>query len=207
MTHLSNMGKGQFVEAVARETARMSWPGQMGRILKAGTKKAVEEFFVCKATTEPWMRIWTDPTLPAGFDRWHKDLTSQLGEALKDGGHIKARRKNGAEYNPVAVATKLLNTYLHQLMKYEQPRRCYRVLHVPLDQTIRRALVKELADKQCSDAAELLRKNNPYTLEYEQYFRIQIALREHCKKLSGPEYIHPKFVGIELNLLWASVGS
>ena len=67
--------------------------------------------------------------------------------------------------------------------------------------------MKELADKQCSDAAELLRKHNPYTLEYEKYKCIQIALREHCEELRGPECIHPTFVGIELNLLWASAGS
>ena len=197
---LEDMTSEEFVKAVARETARMSWPGRMSGILKAGTKKKVEGFFVIRADNPEWMKMWTDPHLCGRFGKWHKGRTHELAEFLTDRDLVK----NMHIYKPEAVAAKILNTYLHQLMKYEPPRRCYHVLHLPLDQKIREALRAELSGTRHDDALELLRENSPYTLSYEQYACIQAALREYCTESGGLAGIHPQWSRIELNLLWAA---
>ena len=94
MTRLRNMTAKEFVQAVARETARMAWPGRMSGILRAGTKKQVEGFFVSMAATPRWMKIWTDPDLHSRFDRWHRSRTRELAEFLKKRRRVTAVQDN-----------------------------------------------------------------------------------------------------------------
>ncbi len=102
----------QFLKAVAQETARMSYPGRMGGVVKAGTKKAVEKYFV---NHFPIADVWNEAGRVARkFDRWHKKRVRELGGRMERRGLIKKKSDRGQ-----ALAAKFLNTYMHQLMKYE----------------------------------------------------------------------------------------
>src|ERR1700693_714408 len=114
--HLARMkeflnSRKHYLKAVARETAKMSYPGRMGGIVKAGTKKAVEEFFV---QTFPLEEIWDQaPKLALSFEDWHTKEVTDLGHYLTNRNLVKRKQDKGE-----AVAAKFLNTYLYQLMKY-----------------------------------------------------------------------------------------
>ena len=51
----------EYLEKVAHETAKMSWPGRMSSILHASTKRAVEEHFFATAFVSELQGLWNDP--------------------------------------------------------------------------------------------------------------------------------------------------
>jgi hypothetical protein len=105
----------QLLKAVAQETARMSYPGRMGGVVKAGTKKVVEQYFIVDF---PIQDIWDKAGLISRtFDRWHEKRVHELGRHIRRRGLVKKKSDLGE-----ALAAKFLNTYMHQLMKYEQCR-------------------------------------------------------------------------------------
>ncbi len=117
----------------------------------------------------------------------------------------------GVGYCADAVAAKLLNTFMHQLMKYEWSRFLWKDLHLPLDQGTFGALrrlarathSKALQEEQMS---EILRQN-PYTIDPEGYELVQKQLWGLIGELNlGREKELKLTSRIELNLLWAGGG-
>src|SRR5712692_5277093 len=99
----------QLLKAVVQETARMSYPGRMGGVVKAGTKKVVEKYFVADF---PIQHMWDKAGLISGtFDRWHEKRVHELGGRIRKRGLVKKKSDLGE-----ALAAKFLNTYMHQLM-------------------------------------------------------------------------------------------
>jgi hypothetical protein len=189
----------QLLKAVAQETARMSYPGRMGGIVKAGTKKAVEEYFVGDFPIE---EIWDEAgQIRRRFDQWHEKRVHELGGRIQRLGLVK-KKSDLRE----ALAAKFLNTYMHQLMKYEQCRLLWDELHLPLDKRILVALsrlqrgMKSSASKR---VATILRKP-PYSLPYREYIEVQRALTDFIDELNARTRCQIKLRSrIELNLLWA----
>jgi hypothetical protein len=117
----------QYLQAVAQETAKMSYPGRMGGVVKSGTKKAVERYFV---QSFPMGDVWKNASVIAKrFDRWHEQRVNELGH------HIQNRVKKRND-RAVALAAKFFNTFMHQLMKHEQCRPFWKHLHLPLDRRV-----------------------------------------------------------------------
>jgi hypothetical protein len=188
----------QFLKAVAQETARMSFPGRMGGVVKAGTKKAVERYFVQRF---PIATLWSEARqIARRFDEWHRERVWELGKHLERRGLIK-RRTDRSE----AVAAKFLNTYLHQLMKYAPCRPLWNHLHLPLDRRILMSLQRLRRNTESQallQVHETLRKP-PYSIRYSQYLQVQRALQTLLKELNRRPGSKVKLVSrIELNLLW-----
>lgn len=195
-----NVPLKEYLEAVATETARMSYPGRMSPILHGGAKAKAEEYFKKKF---PIAEVWGKTRAVArSFDKWHSQWTKELAHALEK----KVDKRRG--YKPKAVATKLINTFLHQLMKYKRCQPLYKKLHLPLDEEVFKAL-RRIWNKDRPETLRPIEKffrgkgsRSPYKLEYAEYKKIQEALgwlvvksRVSRKKLNSR---------IELNaLLWA----
>ena len=188
-----------YLKAVARETAKMSYPGRMGGIVKAGTKKAVEEFFVETFRLEV---IWDQaPKLALSFEDWHTTEVTALGQYLESRKLIKRKQDRGE-----AVAAKFLNTYLYQLMKYEACRPLWKHLHLPLDKRVFVALGslnRNMNSHALSQVSDTLNKP-PYSITLSEYQRVQRALFGLINELNNRPRREVKIKSrIELNLLWA----
>jgi hypothetical protein len=180
---------------IARETARMSYPGSMSRgkkpVVRAGTKKALEDYY---AEQFPMSNLWScSDQLVSSYDAWHRERTREMAEAIRS----RVAQHNDAQ----AVAAKFLNTFMHQLMKYESCRTLWESLHLTLDTRIFVALRKLPATSLVGIRSELA--SSPYTLNYTSYLRVQRALLDFVNELNGrPGAEFHMSSRIELNWLW-----
>ncbi len=188
----------EYLKAVARETARMSYPGSMSRgkkqVLKEGAKKKIEEFFAT-FLGDLWDSV---DSVTNQFDVWHEKQARKLGQYLRDNGRL-----GKPENNSDVVGAKLINTFMYQLMKYERFRPLWNSLHLPLDgKTLR--ILQTLNCPSLISVKEII-KRPPYSLSYDEYCQIQRALREVVVELNKrPEVEYNLLTSrIELNLLWA----
>ena len=67
----------------------------------------------------------------ANYDGWHITRVNCLSQVIEDGNY---RQDNND--TSLALSAKLVNTFMHQLMKYDRFRYLYRGLHLPLDRTV-----------------------------------------------------------------------
>lgn len=185
----------ELLERVSRETARMSYPGSMSRgnapVVLKGTKAALEDFFALRF---PLRDVWLSSSQVADrYEDWHYTRTEEIAKALE--GSISKRT------NPMAVAAKFLNTYMHQLMKYEPCRSLWPKLHLPLDARVFAALAR-LRSPSLS-AVESLFAGSPYLLPYVAHLDIQRALWNLVQELNARPRAEFKIGSrIELNWLW-----
>ncbi len=76
--------KIEYLEKIARETARMSYPGSMSRgtkpVVKKGAKKALEEHF---AVNFPLSDVWNHSSkIALQFDDWHTKRVNEIAQAM-----------------------------------------------------------------------------------------------------------------------------
>lgn len=184
----------EYLRAIACETARMSFPGRMGGIVASGAKRAVEMYFIEKF---PINDIWNSSSNVArNYNSWHRLRVQEMSIILNSGGYVKDRNNNAE-----AISAKFLNTFMHQLMKYESCRQLWGELHLPLDRRVFASLL--------SLRSEVLRaiKNiiikPPYSITYDEYFAIQDSLSKLVAELNSRPDVQYKLTSrIELNLLW-----
>ena len=186
----------QLKPAIARETAKMSWPLGMSRgpngILGEGAKQATEEFFIGGfMDTLPECRA-------ANYDALHRAQTIVLGNRLR----LHQANPNN---NCRAVARKLINTFMHQLMKYDRYRPLWCDLHLPLDNGIFGALGRIAGESAAVQAIiECMRGRSVYKIRYEDYMFIQNRLWDFIDELNRRPGMEFRLTSrIELNLLWA----
>ncbi len=187
------LSKREYLERIARETARMSWPGHMNMV-DAGTKEKLETFFV---DTFPLEDLWNGKSVAyTDYDRWHKKQTQDMSKHVVEN-KLKREKK---QYCADAVSAKFLNTFMHQLMKYGEFRGLYKYLHLPLDSKVLPLLNKKLNRRDCC----------AYTMDYVAYAKIQndlwAVVEDYNKQLEG--------TGIKLRsridlntILWAGEAS
>ena len=195
-----------LLKQVARESAKMSWPGQMHPILCARTKDAVETYFSDRFISH-LCKIWSTPSsMKKGYDNWHRQRVNNIGNFLKQGKHVRnSRRNNGpTNYNPEAVACKLLNTFMHQLMKYDKCRYLWKDLHLVFDQGVFKNLHRLTNCYNSLKCIDYILQKNAYKITYKDYMTVQNQLWkfiEELNKRQGAEYqISSR---IELNpVLW-----
>ena len=184
----------ELFELIARETARMSYPGSMSRgkkpVVAKGTKAELESYF---AREFPLQNVWSSaPALASAYENWHEDRTNEIAIAIQD--HVSSP-------NRVGVAAKFLDTFMHQLMKYEPCRPLLPALHLPLD-----ARVFSVLSRLRSPALNTVRTHflsSPYSLPYSEHQVIQKALFAFMDELNlRPEAEFTVMFRIELNWLW-----
>lgn len=185
----------------------MSFPGGMMRkngpvkIVDMSPKEITSNYFEKRF---PIGDIWAGSI--TDFDLFHKEQTTKLGK------HLKAKGILGADRTPSGIASKLINTYMHQLMKYEEPRYLWEQLHLPLDQVVftclkSRKLAKTGHVKSLKPIKEILRKS-PYKLLYKEYIAVQNALSVWIDELNGRKDNTLKLRSrIELNWLWSDLAN
>ncbi|MCK4428273.1 MAG: hypothetical protein KAW16_07315 [candidate division Zixibacteria bacterium] len=183
-----------YLRAVACETARMSFPGRMSGIVAKGTKHAVEKYFVDEF---PIHDIWKSSGIVArDYDNWHKSRVQEMGTVLNSGKYVKDKNNNAE-----AISAKFLNTFMHQLMKYEPLRQLWDVLHLPLDRRVFTKLTSLESEALSSVKKIILRP--PYSITYEEYSAIQGVLFKLLVELNSRPDVEFKLKSrIELNLLW-----
>jgi len=173
------------------------WP-----VLNEGAKRDAEEFFTSSVFCNELGRIRADRRTP-DYDSWHRKQVTELAGSI--GSHV------GAGYCAAAAAAKLLNTFMHQLMKYEWSRFLWRDLHLPLDRgtfPALRALAREIDSVALREGeiSETLRQN-PYTMSLEKHELVQKQLWRLIGDLNHRTEKEFKLTSrIELNLLWADGG-
>jgi hypothetical protein len=191
--------KQELLERVARETARMSYPGSMSRgstqVVMAGTKKKVEDYF---AVRFPLYEVWDNASRIADqYDAWHEQRTKEIGRFLK-----RQKCLGNPNNNEFAIGSKFLNTFMHQLMKYEWARPLWQQLHLPLDARVFQAFsrTKGLAMAKINSC---IGTNTAYSISYEDYQFIQNALWEFMAELNERPNVEFQVKSrIELNYLW-----
>jgi hypothetical protein len=177
----------------------MSYPGRMGGVVMAGTKKVVEQYFTADF---PIQDIWDKAELISRtFDRWHETRVRELGRRIRQRGLVKKKSDLGE-----AIAAKFINTFLHQLMKYQAGRMLWDELHLPLDKRILVALSRLQRGMKSSALKRvgLILRKAPYSLTYGEYIQVQRALSDFIAELNGRPSCQIRLRSrIELNLLWA----
>jgi hypothetical protein len=187
--------KTELFDKIARETARMSYPGSMSRgtkpVVAKGTKKTLEEYF---AIDFPLPQVWHQSSeIAIQFDQWHTTRVDEIARAIQ--------ALVSTHNEPRSVAAKFLNTFMHQLMKYEPCRPLLPVLHLPLDARVFATLSK-LHVKSLAPVQDLLSRS-PYSLPYEDHIQVQRALLAFVNELNArPETEFKIHSRIELNWLW-----
>ena len=163
-----------FFQAIAIETARMSYPGSFsGRLLKSRAKDAIVHHFK-NNFPEKLKRIWDGTICRKQYDRWHKERVNTLSRVV---GRYKRKKKDTS----FAISAKLLNTFMHQLMKYEKFRHLYKQLHLPLDKQVFVALRRLAKDENYRKQLVCLKNlvnENPYRIDTKGYGKIQQKLWE-----------------------------
>lgn len=187
--------RAQLLRHIIAETARMAYPGSMSRgkkpVVSKGTKAMLEKHLVERF---PIGEVWSSArNIAPRYEAWHRIRVEEIAGAIG---------QNVAPHNvPMSVAAKFLNTFMHQLIKYEEARPLLSALHLPLDARVFAKLirVKSLALCQVSNLFRL----SPYSLKYEAHLQIQQAFFGFIAELNTRQDV--EFVirsRIELNWLW-----
>lgn len=184
-----------LLQRIAVETARMSYPGSMSRgmkpVVSQGTKLSLEDYF---REVFPIQEVWSSAaSIGHQYDTWHRDRVDEIGS------HIDSLV---SPHNiPASVAAKFLNTFMHQLMKYEQARPLFPYLHLPLDARVFTKLSR-IKSQSLESFRELLRRS-PYSIPYAHHEEIQIGLLRFIEELNARPRVGFRVVSrIELNFLW-----
>ena len=105
------------------------------------------------------------------FDEWHKIQSHHLAQHLETKNLIKFM--NNDHYKPEAIACKLLNTFLHQLMKYNECKHTWCYLHLVIDNKAFDNLKRLKNTYKSINAISSTLSKNPYELTYNEYMAFQ----------------------------------
>jgi hypothetical protein len=195
----------EYLRLVAIETARMAWPGSMMRgesqVLRKRAKAVVEKFFAGDGF--PMRELWCNARRIGGnYQEWHERICDRLGKVLEPCMGRKRKRVN----RPAAVAAKVLDTFMHQLMKRSQMRPLWPHLYLPLDNGVFKALLQLESDHSGKSEIASILKKPPYSLERSDYVKLQSAMLKLLWKLRKRWKEHSLWRSrIELNSwLWTS---
>lgn len=189
------LARNDLLQRIAVETAKMSYPGSMSRgirpVVSGGTKAALQAYF---ESTFPIAAVWDNAqTIALDYDAWHSARVNEI--ACHIGRNVSAHNVRES------VAAKFLNTFMHQLMKYEEARPLFARLHLPLDARVFSQLLRI-----CTPSLVPLRTTfecSPYSLPYTQHGVVQAALLKFIAELNDRPGAGFRLTSrIELNWLW-----
>jgi hypothetical protein len=193
----NHIDERELLKRIAAETARMATPGSFyGRVLaEKGTRDQVEDYFVQRF---PLSDLYNRAVTGAEYPQLHQEAIKSLSTLVE--GRIKQLPGHNRRL-AFPISAKLVDTFMHQLMKYEQFRYLYRALFLPLDRRVLTSISKRSIDgikipDELSDLGKRYR-NDAYSIPKNYYNRIQeglLTLLPHFEQLEAR---------IELNcVLW-----
>lgn len=177
--------KEELKKAKFLETARAAYPGGMSMygngIVEAGNKKVVSLFFISNSFSIPRFE---------NFQQDHAEICKLLSKVIL----LNPKRKKLKEET---VAAKFLDTFLYQLMKFEEYRNLWPKLHLIIDDRILKKL-KQLKDE---DLLQFLKSfpKSAYEADYSQYLGLQEKIQQFLE-YTNSDFFRNK---IDLNFLWA----
>lgn len=164
--------------ALIHECARISWPGRMSDMLMTKAKDAAERWFVGNISFNELKCLKSQPD----YDQWHKTTVITLAAALKD--YIRdypPKKKQGIKLNPnrkpyqsEPISAKLVDTFMHQLVKYPAFYDLYGYLHLPIDRIVGDKLKQRW--KTLISRQKNILESNVYTITYAEHMMIQDKL-------------------------------
>jgi len=194
------LNRDAYLRFITTETARMAWPGSMMRgkkqLLRRGAKEAVERFFQDQEEF-PIGKLWRNPS-KVDYEKWHRRVSKDLAEALRG---YKGAKRNTAD----AIAAKLLDTFMHQLMKTKRFRALWPRLHLPLDSTVFKALKRCQVEFDGKAKIATILKKPPYSITRKEYEEVQKSMWSLLKRMRADSAVGLQWTSrIELNWLWIS---
>lgn len=189
----------ELAAAIAQETAKMSYPGGMSRgdkqVVTAGTKAKIESHFL--AEFPKWGLMENASGIAEHFHIWHQEQAETLAAYLERE-HCLGNPAN----DKVTVAAKFLDTFLHQLMKYEWARPLWKHLHLPLDPRVLQA-IWQATTPAAEEIKACVGDRSAYAITYADYMHIQLLLWDLLQELNHrPCKEFDLTSRIELNYLW-----
>jgi hypothetical protein len=191
--------KQELLKQIALETARISYPGGMSRgakqVVKAHTKEKIERYFVTKF---PMCALRDNASgIASAYDSWHEQQAAAIGIFLEQQSCL-----GNPDNNKFVVGAKFLNTFMHQLMKYEWARPLWQQLHLPLDARVFYAFA-HIESPSIEKINSRIGMKTAYSISRKDYQFIQATLREFVDELNKrPEVEFQVQSRIELNYLW-----
>lgn len=159
--------------------------------MSSGTKAKLEAYFVKRL---PLHEVWTSAeSVAAKYDAWYQAQVKGVSRAIA--ANVKS------DNVPMSVSAKVLNTFMHQLTKYEEARLLVPRLHLPLDARVFGALRR--IESTALDTVRRWFGKSPYSLPYDAHIEIQRALLVLVDELNRRQGIE-RLIGsrIQLNWLW-----
>jgi len=138
---------------------------------RVGPKEAVQNYFTRSSFVGELVQLWGKSAGVAAqdpFSQWHHQRVMELGTFLKQNGHVR----DG--YKGRAAARKLLGTFMHKLLKYQNVRYLWRFLYLPFAQQVFKALRRrrqESAEYSAFNKSTMcvVLKRNPYKVDHRDY--------------------------------------
>jgi len=173
------------------------------QIVVKGAKQSIEEYFATAfPTSDLWNTVGQIASSMQEYDTWHAQQTTALGDFLAQQnclGNMQNDRR--------AVAAKLLNTFMHQLTKYDRFRPLWPHLHLPLDGRVFDSFAQVQATRPSSLAIRKINQrigtNTAYSISHTDYQFIQNTLWGFIHELDQRQGVQFQIISrIELNYLW-----
>jgi hypothetical protein len=194
-----------WLTRVSVETARMSYPTSMSRgtvpLVIGNTKKALEKYFDESGFVKNLLELQKGGPKQEQYDEWHTKRICEIGDLLVSKKLLcDAKTKFG-------VGAKFVDTYMHQLMKFEMCRSFWKLLFLPIDRKVCRFLnkSKDVFSQRVQVIVDKYKNESPYFITEEEYSEIQkslwIIIDEINKNLNEKYTLTSR---IELNcIMWA----
>jgi allophanate hydrolase subunit 1 len=192
----------EWLRGIALETAKMYWSPRLSSILIKGARRVIEEKYFTDLNNFPIVELWENgKEISKIFDTWHKKRIEEINDIV---GSFK--RQNN--YTKDAISAKLLNTYIHQLMKYQKLQvNLFNVIHLPLDNVVFQELNRLKDSLQVLNNINDIIKNGAkcaYQITYDEYLTTQNELWKVVNEINNRPGMEYKIESrIELNYLWA----
>jgi len=189
--NVNQINNAILFQQIAKETAKAASPGHFfGHVLKGEhkkkekTKKKLIDFF-SDSKQFPIGNLWHRDLRPDCYKGWHKEQTENLSCVIR--GHIISLH-NHQKRTAFAVTAKLLDIFMHQLMKYNRFRYLYKVLYLPLDSKALQSISQQnvFGVTVCQQLREMAQKfqHDTYSMSSKSYYKIQKELvKNHQLKL------------------------
>lgn len=158
--------------AIIEETVRMGTPGQYyGPVVSGGGMK--QDVIHCFKNEFPIDTLLNKRFTEDQYKRMHKDMVEKLYRVINN----NIRQLEGHNRKAFPICAKLVDTFMHQLIKYEQFRHLYKNLFLPLDgQVFKKFSHGSILDRAVEFPQEIIgiaKRMGAYEISSSQYYKIQ----------------------------------
>lgn len=183
-----------YIRRLVVESFRMGYPAGMNRGKNPVIKGAIKDELLAHFKTKVADKVMSDVPGPERYVLWHKKLCRSL-ESVFHG-------RLGDERKLFPITAKFIDTFMHQMMKYEDYRDLYGVIFLPLDGIVTPKLKKMFKEEGLMDnGLDTFFELGPYKIDDGVYYLVQEKLNDLATQVGAR--IGKSIFRIDLNVLWA----